>query len=203
MKAITGWSVFLMAAVACAGQDAAPLNELAFGLGGIPSITRGGSPTLQLGAGPALEVNYGRRLFSLPAVAIYGEINFVANPLRDISTSISSATKNVASLYVTPGVRAKLFPGSRISPYVAIGGGYADFEQSTTEINGSPNPAPRQLGRAAFDIGGGVDVRIWRWVALRGDFRDFYSGSPAFNVATIRGGQNDVIATGAFVLRWH
>ncbi|MDE3196157.1 MAG: hypothetical protein KGN84_07430 [Acidobacteriota bacterium] len=202
VRTVRGSLFFLCVAVGGLAQDA-PLNELAFGLGGIPSISRGASPSVQLGAGPALQVNYGRRLFSADLVAIYGEINFVANPLRDVATTAGSATRNVASLYVTPGIRVKLLPKSRFSPYFAIGGGYADFEQSRTQINGSPNTAPRQLGRGAFDAGGGIDVRTWRWIALRGEIRDFYSGAPAYNIATIRGGQNDIMATGAFVLRWH
>jgi hypothetical protein len=37
----------------------------------------------------------------------YGEVNFLASPLRDVSSSITSATKNFASLYVTSGVKAE------------------------------------------------------------------------------------------------
>ena len=61
-------------------------------------------------------------------------VNFLASPLREVSSSVTSATQNFASLYVTPGVPLKAFPKSRISPYLAVGGGYADYEQSTTEI---------------------------------------------------------------------
>jgi hypothetical protein len=42
-----------------------------------------------------------------------------------------------------------------------------------------------------------------RWIALRGEARDFFAGAPAYNVPTITGGQNNVVALGAFVLRWH
>jgi hypothetical protein len=59
---------------------------------------------------------------------------------------VTSATQDFASLYVTPGVRLKAFPKSRISPYLAIGSGYADYEQSTAGINGQPNPASREPG---------------------------------------------------------
>jgi hypothetical protein len=137
---------------------------------------------------------------SLPCTA---EINFLASPLREVSSSVTSATQNFASLYVTPGLRLKAFPKSRISPYLAIGGGYADYEQSTTDIRGQPNPASRELARGVFDFGAGVDVRLWRWVALRGEARDFYSGSPGYNVASLSGGQLNVFVGGAIVLRWH
>ncbi|MBV9222961.1 MAG: outer membrane beta-barrel protein [Acidobacteriaceae bacterium] len=188
-----------------AGQEAAPKNELGFTLGGIPPLSRGNSQqSVELGAGTAFGVNYGRRFLGGSKAAIYGEVEFLANPLRDISSNSGTATKNVASLYITPGIRLKFFPASAISPYAVVGGGYADYEQSTTRLDGQRNPAPRQLARGAFDFGAGVDVRVWRrWLALRGEARDFYTGSPAYNLPSVTGGQHNVAISGGFVLRWH
>jgi opacity protein-like surface antigen len=198
-------ALLLPATVAfCRGQELPPKNELAFTLGGIPSLSRSTSQQgLDLGSGTAFGVNYGRRFVSGRKLALYGEVNLLASPLRDVSSNISPATKNFASLYVTPGVRLKFFPTSAISPYVVVGGGYADYEQSTTLLNGQPNPASRQLARGVFDFGAGVDVHVWRWIALRGDARDFYTGAPAYNLASISGGQHNVAISGGFVLRWH
>jgi hypothetical protein len=39
-------------------------------------------------------------------------------------------------------------------------------------------------------------------LALRLEARDFYSGSPSFNVAGISGGQHNQVAGGGFVLRF-
>ena len=112
-------SVLLLpvAVVLCNGQELAPKNELGFTLGGIPSLSRSTSQeSLDPGAGTAFGVNYGRRFVSGNKVALYGELNFLASPLRDVSSNNGSATKNFASLYVTPGVRLKFFPRSAISP---------------------------------------------------------------------------------------
>ncbi len=191
------------AAVLCVGQEAAPKNELGFTLGGIPSLSRTTSQqSLNLGAGTAFGVNYGRRFVSGKEVALYGEVELLASPLRDVSSNVSSATKNFASLYITPGVRLKFFPTSAISPYAVGGGGYADYEQSTTRLDGQPNSASRQLARGVFDFGAGVDVHVWRWIALRGEARDFYTGAPAYNLSSISGGQHNVEISGGFVLRW-
>jgi hypothetical protein len=116
-------------------------------------------------------VDYGRRIVNGGTVALYGEINFIASPLRDVSTAITAATHDFASLYVTPGIRVKFQPGSRISPYAVVGGGYADYELSLTRIDGRPNQPPRELARGVFDFGAGVDVRVWRFVGLRGEAR--------------------------------
>jgi opacity protein-like surface antigen len=193
----------VLGSVCFAQEVTAPTNELAFGLGGIPAFSRSDTPTLEAGSGVAFQLNYGRRILKGSKVALYGEINFVASPLRDVSSSVTTATQNFASLYLTPGIRVKFKPASRVSPYAVVGGGYADYEQSTTRINGQPNSVSRELARGVFDFGAGVDVRVWRFVALRGEARDFYTGSPGYNVAAISGGQHNVTATGAFVLRWH
>ena len=193
-----------MAIVLCNGQEQAPKNELGFTLGGIPSLSRSTSQeSLDPGAGTAFGVNYGRRFVGGNKVALYGELNLLASPLRDVSSNIGSATKNFASLYITPGVRLKFFPTSAISPYAVVGGGYADYEQSTTRLDGQPNSASRELARGVFDFGAGVDVHVWRWIALRGEARDFYTGSPAYNLTTISGGQHNVAISGGFVVRWH
>jgi hypothetical protein len=53
-----------------------------------------------------------------------------------------------------------------------------------------------------FQFGGGVDVAVWRWLGLRGEIRDYYSASPTYNLASIRGGQHNVVAGGGIVLRF-
>jgi hypothetical protein len=88
----------------------------------------------------------------------------------------------------------KFKPASSVSPYAVVGGGYADYEQSTTRIEGQSNSASRELARGAFDFGAGVDVRVWRFVALRGEARDLYTGSPGYNVAAISGGPVGFVA---------
>jgi opacity protein-like surface antigen len=197
------FALLLLFAAFCAAQESEDhKNELAFGLGGIPALSHSDSPSLGAGSGIAFQVNYGRRLLESNMVALFGEINFVASPLRDVSSAVSTATHDFASLYVTPGIRLKFRPRSRISPYALVGGGYADYEQSLTQIGGRPNPAPRELARGIFDFGAGVDVQVWRFVALRGEARDFYTGAPNYNVPSISGGQHNIVATAAFVLRW-
>jgi opacity protein-like surface antigen len=195
--------LLLLAAVCTAQESEDHENEVAFGLGGIPALSQSDSPSLGAGSGIAYQVNYGRRLLESNMVALFGEINCVASPLRDVSGAVGTATHDFASLYVTPGIRVKFRPSSRISPYAAVGGGYADYEQSDRQIDGEPNQAPRELARGVFDFGAGVDVQVWRFVALRGEARDFYTGAPNYNVASVSGGRHNIVATGALVLRWH
>lgn len=201
MKRIITFCLLVIPAIA---QEHAPKHELAFQLGGFSPLSRTSSGgNIDLGSGVAFQSNYGRRLYECRYGALYGEVHFLASPLREISSNVLSATRDVASLYVAPGVRVKFAPVSAVSPYVVAGGGPAWYEQSTQQLNGAANTASRETVRAAFNFGGGMDIHVWRWLALRGEVRDFITGSPSYNIASIGGRQHNVVAGAAFVLRWH
>jgi opacity protein-like surface antigen len=174
-------------------------HEVGLTLGSLVENDRG---SLTLKKGMALQANYGIRLVGNDAAALFGEVHFLASPQREVGSAIGAVTRDVASLYVTPGLRFKFAPNSRVQPYFAIGGGYALYEQSTTAIGGQPNPAPRHLTRGAFMIGGGVDIPVLRWIGARFEVRDFYTGNPAYNVAVRSSGQHNVVVGGGFVLRF-
>jgi len=179
-----------------------PKHEIGLTLGGLLSQDRGSIPNaLHLGGGTALQANYGRRLSRAHAVALYGEVHFLANPLRTVTSANTASIRDVATIFVTPGVRVKFADGKWASPYVAVGGGYAVYERSALQINGNPN-AERYIHRGAFDFGAGLDTKLWRWIGARGEIRDFYTGSPAYNLPGITGGQHNVVAGGGFVLKW-
>lgn len=144
---------------------------------------------------------YGRRVARAADAALFFDVGVVSVPLRDIETTIGAATRDFAALYVTPALRLKLLPSSRVSPWLTGGGGYALYEQSLQRRDGQPNSAPRLIHRGQAMFGGGVDVKVLRWVALRGEFRDFYTGSPAFNIPQ-SGGQHNIVVGGGFVLRF-
>jgi opacity protein-like surface antigen len=194
-RTLIALGLFALAAPAWAQK-----HELAFTLGSTANDLKT-ALNVRTTSGRALQMNYGYRLAGNDAVALSLELHFLANPQRQVSGA-SFLTKDFASLYLTPGIRVKLNPNGWIQPYGAIGGGYALYEQSTETIGGAPNPAPRHLTRGAFQYGGGVDIPILRWIGLRGEVRDFYTGTPALNLANLRGGQHNVVASGGFVFRW-
>jgi opacity protein-like surface antigen len=178
-------------------------HEVGLTLGAINGETKDspGGP-LNIGTGVAFQANYGYRFFGTRKIGLSGEVHFLASPLQEIQSSNRTATRDYASLYVIPGIRLKFAPTARMSPYAAIGYGYALFEQSVNRLDGSPNAAPRFNDRGALAFGVGLDVRVWRFVAARGEVRDFYSGNPAFNVPINGGGLHNIVAGGGMVLRF-
>jgi opacity protein-like surface antigen len=181
---------------------AAQNHEIGLTLGRIngPSRTTAAGPA-ELGSGVALQANYGYRFGLSKKVAYSAEIHFLANGLREITSPAAIVTRDVATLYVTPGLRVKFMPLSkRLSPYVVGGAGYALYEQSHFRQDAAPNQAPRFTHRGALMFGGGVDAPVWRWLGVRLEARDFYSGNPSLNVPVMGGGQHNVVLGGGFVI---
>jgi opacity protein-like surface antigen len=177
-------------------------HEIALTLGRAAGQSRSApAGTLSIGGGTAFQANYAYRFARIKKADIWGEAHFLATPLQQVESVNRAATRDYASLYVIPGVRVKFAPGARLSPYVAIGGGYALFEQSLSRIDGSPNPAPRFTHRGALAFGGGLDVRVWRFLSARWEVRDFYSGNPTFNTPVVGSGMHNIVVGGGIVLR--
>lgn len=172
-------------------------HELGLTLGRLAGQTRG---PVESKSGTGLQANYGVRVTGDSRAALFAEVHFLASQQRKV-TGPPPATRDYASLYVTPGIRVKLSPEGRVQPWGAIGAGYALYEHSTLTIGGAANPAPRHSSHGAFYYGVGLDVPVKGWLALRGEARDFYTPSPAYNVGN-RGRQHNVVIGGGFVLRF-
>lgn len=178
------------------GSAWAEQHEIAFTLGQLTERARGAVTSL---SGTALQANYGTRLKGGSRSALFAEVHLLASPQRLVAGP-PAATRDYATLYVTPGLRVKLNPTGRFQPYAAAGGGYALYEHSTTILGGAANPAPRHATHAALVFGGGADVAISRWLAVRLEVRDFYTPSPAYNAGRA-GGQHNPVVGGGLVLR--
>jgi len=186
-----------------AGTALAGEQEIGLTLGAISTPDRtitGGN--IRLSAGTALQANYARRFLRLHFADLLGEVHFLASPQQQVSSAVTAVTRDIAVLYVTPGIRVKLLPEKKFSPWVAGGGGYALYEQSTSTIAGAVNSAPRHVSGGALQFGVGADYKILAHISLRGELRDFYTVSPKFNVPVSGSGQFNLVAGGGIVLRF-
>jgi opacity protein-like surface antigen len=185
-------------------QEPGQNQELTFSIGGIPGQTRsfqGSAGATQISADRSFGINYGYRFAGTKIAALFGEIEFAAIPNRALTAASATVPQNYASLYLTPGVRLKFLPGSRVSPWAAIGGGYGLYQQSTQLSNGQ-NTTNKFLNRGVFEYGGGLDYRLFRFIGLRGEVRDFFSGNPNLNAPLNSNTQHNVVASGGIILRF-
>lgn len=187
--------------VLCSEAVEAQTSELGLTLGRIGGPTRsvrGGS--LDLGSGVALQANFGYRFALTGKIAWIAEVHGLANGLREISSPDAAATRDVATAFITPGLRVKLLASKHFSPYVTAGAGYALYEQSFFRVDGASNKAPRFTHRGALQYGGGADFPVKRWIGGRLELRDFYTGNPSFNVPVSNGGQHNIVVSAGLVL---
>ncbi len=147
------------------------------------------------GYGTGLQINYARRLVGVPGVALYVEVPFVAG-FNGTEFNVAQLQRvNYNNYFFTPGVKVKFVPGFFLSPYLAAGIGFAHF--SNTGLNGTSDTT------YAADFGGGLDIKIIRYLALRLEARDFYTPTPTLiPLAGAAGNQNNVVVSGGIVFRF-
>jgi opacity protein-like surface antigen len=180
-------------------------NEVGLLLGGISTSDRtitSGPGSINVSTGITYQATYARLLKQTEHVGIYFEVPFVASPLQDISSANPAVPLNYASLFITPGVKFKFRPEQRVSPFVAVGGGYGRFDESEDLVSGVSNPGPRGTNTGVFQFGGGFDVKVFSRISLRGEVRDFYTAVPQYRVLTESGSQHNVVFSGGFVVHF-
>jgi hypothetical protein len=179
--------VVSMLAVAAFAQD--EKNELS-GLIGRTIISDQGitgatyfDPMIRSGKGLSFEINYAHRFLVTPVFAISGEVPVMFNLDEDLNAGEGVVPIDYRQYFVTPAVRANLFPTTAISPWISFGGGFAHFSENKNLLyDGGPNPGQSKTS-GAIEGGIGLDVRISRHINLRGEARDFWSGEPDFPLA--------------------
>jgi hypothetical protein len=167
---------------------------------GIPGATYF-NPFVRSGKGLTFEVNYARRLFGTSVYAISGEVPAVFNFDEDLNSGANVVPIDYKSYFITPAARLNLFPETAVSPWVSVGGGVGRFSENKTLLYGGPNPASSST-TGVLQMGLGLDVKVWHRFSIRGQVRDFWSGTPDLPLAaTGKSRQHNFFVGGGVV--WH
>lgn len=185
--------VFLSTAPMLFGQT----HEVALSIGAISP----NSFTPEAKTSQTLQANYGYALTKGSRVRLLAEVNLNAAPLIDVSAKEPAAARDLAALFLIPGLRVQFAPERRISPYVAAGIGYAQFQGSELLQSGAVNPLRDRQNTYAANFAVGADLKIARWLALRGEVRQFVGPGPDLALGRTGGTQGSTTFTGGFVLR--
>ncbi|HVG18138.1 MAG TPA: hypothetical protein VNI02_03730, partial [Blastocatellia bacterium] len=110
--------------------------------------------------------------------------------------------RSYSSIFFTPGIKLKLLPGLKYSPYVMAGAGLARFNESNSLTNDQPNANQSSNTDGVFDFGAGIDVHVFSVLSIRGEVRDFYSELPPLNVRALSDRQHNALISAGFVLRF-
>src|SRR6516162_6441021 len=76
-----------------------------------------------------LEGNVGLQMLNARVASVSLELPFAGIPSQalHLSTAPSTVLAHMSAIYVTPGFRLKILPGSPITPFVSVGGGLAHY----------------------------------------------------------------------------
>lgn len=199
--------VLVMAAMfLSAGPALAQKHEVAFTSGGLKIGERGFDlprpGRLRFKTGFTYQFSYARRFFDGKIAALYFEIPLAGTPRTKVEATNALSPRSYSSIFFTPGIKLKLLPGLKYSPYVMAGVGLARFNESKTLTNDQPNADQSSKTDGVFDFGAGIDVRVFSILSIRGEVRDFYSELPPLNVRALRDRQHNALISAGFVLRF-
>jgi len=202
----------LLAAVLCVSTAAlAQKADVSFVVGGSFVSDTEGAFALLPGPGTAipklqtdhhlfLEGTLGFGMVNAKVAAIYVELPVagIRNQKLTLSTSPSAVLDHLSTIFVTPALRLKILPGSPISPWASIGGGWAHY---------SADAAGTSESKAALQYGGGLDFKTGLPVlGFRAEVRDFVTGDPNLNVINLANNSglhhHNVLVGGGIVLRF-
>jgi len=151
---------------------------------------------LRFGNGLSFEGNIARRVMDGELLAVSLEVPVVFNVDEDVHTHDNPVSPGYRAFFVTPAARLNLFAHTAVSPWVSVGGGLSYFNGSATQFQPKTGTT-----NGVFQIGGGLDVTLYRKFSLRGELRDFWSGVPKLNVSTNQSRQHNLFVGGGVV--WH
>ena len=200
--------LFLAAILVSILAVAAPAqkHEFAFTSGGLKVGDRGFDLPqpgfLEFKTGFTYQFNYARRLLDAKLAALYWEVPVAATPRTGVSGTSSLSPRSYSSFFVSTGGKLKLIPGAKYSPYAAIGFGLSRFNSSTTAIGGGANPTQDSSTDGVFYVAGGLDVKVFSILSIRGEVRDFYSEIPPLNINALRNRQHNTLISAGVVLNF-
>lgn len=165
---------------------AAQGNDLALVAGGkfTPSVSSTFGTTAANTAF-AVEGSFAHQIKEFPLLSLQLEIPVMVAPNSTINSSNFFASKSYNALYFTPGFRLRFASAAPISPWVAIGGGLARFNPSTTTQVGGVNAATSTV-KGVGEAGAGLDFKAPGVpLTFRVEAREYFSGVPNLNIPNL------------------
>ena len=196
-----------LTAVLLIGESAfAQRHEVAFTSGGLKIGERGFDLPqpgfLRFSTGFTYEISYAERLFDAKLAALYFEIPLAGTPRTKVKTTNALSPSSYSSIFFTPGIKLKLLPGGKYSPFATMGVGLAHFREGASTIANQPNANRNSETDAVFAFGFGLDVKVISRLSIRGEVRDFYSDLPPLSVRALRDRQHNALISAGVVLRF-
>ncbi len=181
-------------------------HEAAFTGGGLKIGERGFDLPqpgfLRFGTGFTYELSYAQRLLDARLAALYFEIPLAGTPRTKVKTTNALSPNSYSSIFFTPGIKLKLLPGGKYSPFATVGVGLSHFRESDSTVSNQPTPNRSTETDGVFAFGFGLDVKVVSRLSIRGEVRDFYTDLPPLNVRALSDRQHNALISAGIVIRF-
>lgn len=198
--------MLLVALFACAPAVFAQEHELALLVGRLKASDRS-LDSLEpvkaaFGGAVTYQINYANRMVNGEIASLHWELAITGAPRTGVKSSNILLPRTYSTLFLTPGLKLKVFPGGGFSPYLVGGAGLGRYKQSDANINGGPNTTDRSNFTWLFNFGGGVDLNVLGPISVRGEVRDFVTGTPSFSTPILNDRQHNLFVGVGIVLKF-
>ena len=201
MRTFIKLAIVVIVAIAASASAFAQAHELA--------ITAGGNfpKNDQTNAGNSFAVGaqYDGRIAQVPFFSLYLDVPLVVatkssfnEPVVCVSAPCADLRNSYRSFFFTPGLKLRFgAPLVPVAPYVVAGVGFAHYNTTNSTIFGN-----NSSNKAAFEVGGGVDMKVAPFFSIRGEVRDFIGGTPDIAAITDTGHQHNIVPQVGLVFRF-
>lgn len=202
------WPVALGITVLCLSAGTVYGQQHEFGVlagGVIPgnhSVALPSANSIDTGTGLGLNFFFDERIINAHVAALYVELPVIVIPNTNVSSSNVALPRSYSSVFVTPSLKLNIAPFAWASPYAVLGGGLAHFNSSGTTQNDAVNTHSTGATSAAYDIGGGMDLKFLPFLGGRFELRDVSTGNPKFNVPVTGGRQHNLLLAVGLVVKF-
>jgi len=148
------------------------------------------------------QFNYANRMVNGELASLHFEIAVTGAPRTGVRSDNFLLPRTYSTLIFTPGLKLKLLPRAGFSPYVVGGAGLGRFSLSDTNIAGDPVTGDRSNTSFVFNYGGGVDLNVLGPISIRGEVRDFMTGTPSFSTPFLNDRQHNLFVGAGIVLKF-
>ena len=142
-----------------------------------PQVLGSSGATVSGATGYSTQFGYGYMVARVSAASLWLELMPMTFSRPANSHASISGSTTLGMWVMSPGVRFMAPVQSRVSVYGVVGGGVGYFRYPYIAGGSSPYLSSNSTAHGVFSLGGGVDVRVIRTLSIRGEVRDFVSGS--------------------------
>lgn len=159
-----------------------------------PGFSVGGRPgTVSAFVGANVQLGYGHQLLRTRNGSFDLDVPLTVTVRSGevVGRAVSVSTRSNA--FFAPGVRSRVAPEARVSPFVVLGGGFGTFENAEVRAGLGVGITSERVVSPLLSFGCGADLRLTRLLSLRGQVRDFVGRA---GLGGVEGRHHPVVSVG-------